>query len=85
MAEAGTTATDPRFRAAASAAGLDPDDTLRMVEAAALTGLSPRTVERHVRQGRLRTIKVANRRVTRQAWLRAWVEVWYPEFTTQGG
>lgn len=79
MARRVTTATDPWFREAAIATGLDPEDTLTLPEVVALIGLSLRTVERYAGRGRLRTHKVANRRVTTRAWLRAWVEVWYPE------
>ena len=75
----------PTFRAAVAAAGLDPGDGLIMAEVAALTGIARRTVERHAGRGRLRTIKVANRRVTRGAWLRAWLEAWFPEVAVQEG
>ena len=72
-------ATNPRFRAAVSAVGLDPDDALTLAEAAARTGLSRKIVERNAQIVRLRTARVGTRRVTTSAWLRAWVEVWYPE------
>ena len=69
----------PNFRAAVIAAGLDPDDALTMAVAAARTGIARRRVERHPGRGKLRTVKVAGRRVTTGAWLRAWVAVWTPD------
>jgi hypothetical protein len=75
----------PTFRAALIAAGFDPADTFTLVDVAALTGISPRAIARQARMARLRTIKVANRRVTRGAWLRAWLEVWHPEVAVQQG
>ena len=79
MVRVGTVASNPRFRAAITAAGLDPDDSFTLAEAAVRTGIALYSVERNAHLTRLRTVRVWNVRVTRAAWLRAWVEVWYPE------